>query len=147
MFATKIALQLFIGQAEKMLRLVRWSGLLGLNTVMDRPFCQSCRRNPAAVNHRRGDAVRYRSQCTACIRQGRDLPAQEPLWRRRGYERRRQCDLCGFRSQYASQIQVVHCDGDLNNCELANLRSVCLNCLEVVRRRRSVWRPGAIVAD
>lgn len=55
--------------------------------------------------------------------------------------------MCGFKSKYSSQITVFHIDGNLNNCELVNLRSVCLNCVEDVKRRLFTWRPGDLEAD
>jgi hypothetical protein len=35
----------------------------------------------------------------------------------------------------------------LNNSELINLRSICLNCIEVVKRRNTIWRIGEIEVD
>ena len=65
-----------------------------------------------------------------------------PKWQSKGYQKKPSCDLCGFKSQYTTQILVYHIDGDLNNCELYNLRSICLNCVEVVRRNKITWKTG-----
>ena len=68
-------------------------------------------------------------------------------WQTKGYNKKATCDLCGFKSKYKSQITVYHIDGNLNNCELINLRSICLNCVEVVKHKLFTWRPGDLEVD
>lgn len=70
-----------------------------------------------------------------------------PKWQLGGYKKKAVCDLCGFKSRYASQIVVYHRDGDLANCELINLRSVCLNCVEAIKRQQPLWRQGDLEPD
>lgn len=55
--------------------------------------------------------------------------------------------MCGFKRQYESQLIVFHIDGNLNNTELINLRTVCLNCIEIVKRRESNWKRGDLEVD
>jgi hypothetical protein len=38
-------------------------------------------------------------------------------------------------------------NGNLNDSAMLNLRSVCLNCVEVVKRKYFTWRPGDLEAD
>jgi hypothetical protein len=47
----------------------------------------------------------------------------------------------------ASQITVFHIDGKLENVELTNLRSICLNCVEVVKKKEVNWRRGDLEVD
>jgi hypothetical protein len=42
---------------------------------------------------------------------------------------------------------VYHIDGNLNNNDLFNLRSICLCCVELVKRRHLTWRPGDLQVD
>ena len=112
-----------------------------------RPTCKACNQRPVAVNYRREDAVYYRKTCDNCIRRGRQEKAPVARWQSAGYKKKTACDRCGFRSRYASQLLVYHVDGRLTNTELSNLRTVCLNCVEEVRRLDVPWRPGDLQAD
>jgi hypothetical protein len=42
---------------------------------------------------------------------------------------------------------VFHIDGDLNNVDLRNLKTVCLNCAVEVTRLDLTWRPGDVEPD
>ena len=112
-----------------------------------RPTCKACNQRPVAVNYRREDAVYYRKTCDNCIRRGRREKAPVARWQSAGYKKKTACDRCGFRSRYASQLLVYHVDGRLTNTELSNLRTVCLNCVEEVKRQAVPWRPGDLQAD
>jgi hypothetical protein len=72
---------------------------------------------------------------------------QKPRWELDGYKKKAVCDICGFRSAYSSQMTVWHLNGNLNDSAMLNLRSVCLNCVEVVKRKYFTWRPGDLEAD
>ena len=112
-----------------------------------RPTCKACNQRPVAVNYRREETVYYRKICDNCIRRGRKEKAPIARWQSAGYKKKTVCDRCGFRSRYASQLLVYHVDGRLTNTELSNLRTVCLNCVEEVRRLAVPWRPGDLQAD
>ena len=49
--------------------------------------------------------------------------------------------------QSALQLMVYHADGDLNNCELRNLKTVCLNCAAVLTRQEPLWKRGDLEPD
>ena len=52
------------------------------------------------------------------------MKPQKPRWETAGYKKKPTCDRCGFRAkQSALQLMVYHADGDLNNCELRNLKT------------------------
>ena len=112
-----------------------------------RPTCKACNQRPVAINYRREETVYYRKTCDNCIRRGRQEKVPVARWQSAGYKKKTVCDRCGFRSRYASQLLVYHVDGRLTNTELSNLRTVCLNCVEEVKRQAVPWRPGDLQAD
>ena len=112
-----------------------------------RPVCPACNQRPRAINQHRGDKTYYRSRCEACIRKNKRLPKQEPRWETAGYKKKTVCDRCGFRSKFAAQLLVFHTDGNLNNTDIRNLRTICLNCVVEVKKTDAVWRPGDLSPD
>jgi hypothetical protein len=114
---------------------------------MNRPLCSVCNKNYAAANYWRNGIRHYRSRCESCIRIGKQLLPQRPKWQQDGYRKKMKCDVCGFVAKITAQTQVWHIDGNLNNSELVNLRTVCLNCVEVVKRKNFTWRRGGLEVD
>ena len=114
---------------------------------MTRPICKTCNKNPCAVNYNRNGVTHYRSICDECGRKKAKLKPRKPLWQKGRYKKKAKCDLCGFISTYPSQITVFHIDGNLENIELINLRSICLNCVEVVKRKEINWKRGDLSVD
>jgi hypothetical protein len=57
------------------------------------------------------------------------------------------CDVCGFKAHYISQTVVYHVDGNLHNSELRNLKTVCRNCVEVIKRDGLLWRSSDLSPD
>jgi hypothetical protein len=112
-----------------------------------RPICQACNQRAAAINYRRGDKIHYRSRCEVCINKNKKIKPPEPRWKSAGYKKKPACDRCGFRARYASQLLVYHFDDNLHNTNPANLRTVCLNCTEEVKRFDVPWQPGDLEAD
>ena len=112
-----------------------------------RPLCKVCQTNPRAVAYHKYERVYYRSQCNACLRKGRKLKAQTPRWKTAGYKKKPTCDRCGFKARHHSQLAVFHVDGNLNNCELINLKTVCLNCMQEITRLDLPWRRGDLEPD
>ena len=112
-----------------------------------RPFCKVCGVLPRAVAYHKYDRVYYRSMCTACQRRGRKQKAPVPRWQLDGYKKKPACDKCGFKARYPTQLFVFHLDGDLNNSNQRNLRTVCLNCGVEVKRSDVTWRRGDLEPD
>lgn len=112
-----------------------------------RPICKQCNKNFAEVNYHRNGKVYYRSICDNCGRKKKKKKPFTPLWQKSGYEKKTTCDICGFKSLFPSQITVFHIDGNLENTELYNLRSICLNCVEVIKRKEVTWRRGDLEVD
>jgi hypothetical protein len=42
---------------------------------------------------------------------------------------------------------VYHCDGNLHNTSAVNLRTICLNCVEEVKRQDVPWANGDLTPD
>ena len=113
---------------------------------MKRLMC-ACGKNQCAINYHRKGKTYYRSTCDVCGRKKNKLNPRIPGWTKSGYKKKSTCDLCGFPSLYAQQITVFHVDGQLKNVALSNLRSICLNCVEVVKHREVTWKRGDLVVD
>ena len=100
-----------------------------------------------AINYNRNGITHYRSICDECGRKKNKLKPRKPNWTKSSYKKKATCDVCGFKSSYPSQITVFHIDGDLENIQLNNLRSICLNCVEVVKKREIKWKRGDLEVD
>ena len=83
-----------------------------------RPLCK-CGVRPCAVNYKKNNRTYYRSLC----------------------------DKCGFKSQYNDVYRVYHIDGNLDNCRLSNLKTVCANCRVLLTKEGSNWKQGDLIAD
>lgn len=114
---------------------------------MKRPICVVCNRNVKAINYHRNGKTYYRSYCEDCGRKRAKKRPWKHQWEKSGYKKKATCDLCGFRSIYPSQITVFHIDGNLENTEFSNLRSVCLNCVEVIKKKDVTWKRGDLQVD
>lgn len=102
---------------------------------------------PAAVNYRRGETTHFRSLCAACIRKGKKAKPQVPNWSLNGYKKKPHCEKCGFKAKYKEQLFVYHADGNLNNAQPSNLRTICANCQYEVAREGLGWSQGDLVPD
>jgi hypothetical protein len=114
---------------------------------MNRPICQACKSRLCAINYHSDDTVHYRSRCDTCIRKSRKIKSPTPRWKSKGYIKKPKCDRCGFIARYSSQLLVYHLDGNLNNNELLNLKTICLNCSEEVKRLERPWGAGDLEPD
>lgn len=115
--------------------------------AMLRPLCSACNKNYKAINYHRDGLIHYRSVCDECGRKKKKLKPRTSLWTRGGYKKKTLCDLCGFHSLYPTQILVFHIDGNLENISISNLRSICLNCVEVVKKKNVNWKRGDLEID
>jgi hypothetical protein len=113
----------------------------------DRKICSACNQRPAAINYTRDTITHYRSRCSICISKHRKIKAPVPRWEAAGYKKKTTCDRCGFRSKYSAQLLVYHIDGNLANSNLRNLKTICRNCVEEVKRADLPWRPGDLQPD
>lgn len=112
-----------------------------------RPICPFCNQNARAINYVRNSKYYYRSCCEKCLKRKRHKKPPQSRWQLCGYQKKKQCDLCGFFARYKAQLLVYHLDGNLNNCALNNLRTICLNCTVTVNKNHSVWKRGDLESD
>lgn len=114
---------------------------------MNRPICKACNQRLCAINCYRNGTVYYRSRCDHCIKKGRRTKPPMARWQSAGYKKKPTCDRCGFRAKYSAQLLVYHVNGNLHNADLANLRTVCLNCTVELKKSEVPWRPGDLEPD
>ena len=114
---------------------------------MTRPICPACNQRPKAINCYRDDRVYYRSRCEQCVKKNKKIKPSEPRWKSAGYKKKPTCDKCGFRARYSAQLMVYHVDSNLNNTDVRNLKTVCLNCVEELKRSDLPWRRGDLEPD
>lgn len=112
-----------------------------------RPLCEVCQKNPAAINGYHNGKRYYRKKCGACIRSKRTTPSSVPRWQKAGYKKKPACDRCGFKARHTAQLTVYHVNGDLNDCGLRNLKTVCLNCIVEITKLDLPWRRGDLEPD
>jgi len=115
--------------------------------MIKRPICKKCNQNFCAINYKRNDVTHYRSICDECGRKKNKLKPHKPNWTKSNYRKKTTCDLCGFISLYQTQMLVFHIDGNLTNISLNNLRTICLNCVEVVKKKNVLWKRGDLQVD
>lgn len=112
-----------------------------------RPICPECNKDRCAVNYWRKGKPYFRKICDSCGKKKQKKKPSRPNWTRSGYKKKTVCDCCGFNAVYTTQTTVFHIDGDLENIALTNLRTICLNCVEVVKRKEVTWRRGDLTVD
>lgn len=115
--------------------------------MIKRPICVECNKNYRAINYIRNGKTYYRKICDSCGKNKSKKKNRVFLWEKAGYRKKTVCDCCGFKAVYPTQMLVFHIDGDLTNVSLTNLRSICLNCVEVVKRREVTWKRGDLLVD
>jgi hypothetical protein len=115
--------------------------------MTQRPLCPVCNDKPVAVNYIKEDVPHYRKLCDSCIRKGKKLKPLPPLWVKRGYRKKPQCDQCGFKFKFVEQSLVYHVDGNLSNCDHNNIKTVCRNCSIELSKSRLPWKPAKVVPD
>jgi hypothetical protein len=132
----------------KKVRITEPSKVKMINTgMLKRPICKECNKNYCAINYKKAGITHYRSICDACGKKKAKKKPSVPGWEKAGYKKKPHCDLCGFKSLYPSQMTVFHIDGNLTNVAFNNLRTICLNCVEVVKKKEVTWKRGDLTVD
>lgn len=109
-----------------------------------RKLCTTCKRKPVAINYIKEDRIFYRSKCDSCARGAKVL---RPKWELIGYKKSNRCDKCGYTSRFSEIFDVYHIDGDLNNCRITNLKTVCANCQRILHLLGIPWKQGDLTPD
>lgn len=82
-----------------------------------------------------------------CLKKSQHRRVPKLRWQLDGYKKKAICDLCGFRAKYSAQLQVFHCDGNLSNSSLRNLKTICQNCVIEVKKSEQHWQAGDLEPD
>jgi len=114
---------------------------------MERPKCLGCSQRLCAINYHREGVTHYRTRCDTCIKLRKKIKRPAPKWAATGYKKKATCDQCGFRAKYSAQLLVYHVDGNMNNSAIRNLKTVCQNCVEEIKRSDLPWKPGDLTPD
>lgn len=110
----------------------------------NRPLCKQCNDKPRAYAYTRNDKTYWRRLCDSCIRRKNNLKTNmSARWIKAGYKKKKKCELCGFKSQNPIQMNVYHVDGNRNNNNFLNLKTICANC----QRLKSTENLGWIIGD
>ena len=109
-----------------------------------RPLCD-CKLRPAAINYKKAGKTYYRKKCEACLRNGPKHGV--PKWKQRGYVKKDYCEKCNYKSLHPEQFNVFHIDGNLDNCSMSNLKTVCANCQRLIQKRGVRWKQGDLLPD
>ena len=113
-----------------------------------RPLCIKCRSNPRAYAYRKNNKIYWRRKCDACIRQEKNLKiGGVTSLQRSGYTKKNKCELCGFKAREQIQLDVLFIDGNKNNTNYTNLKTVCANCQRLASIKRLRWSVGDLEVD
>lgn len=111
----------------------------------ERKICPACKKRPVAINYHRNGKTYYKDRCDCCRRANkRPLP---PSWVRSGYKKKEACEKCRFRFKHPEQAFVVHLDGNQDNADWANLKTICANCNIEITHSNLPWKPSKLTPD
>lgn len=116
-------------------------------SMTTRKTCPACHQAPVAINCYKKGKVYYRDRCDKCIRAGKKAKPPIPLWVRSGYKKKTRCEKCGFVFKFPEQANVVYLDGNDENTNWSNLRTICSNCEIEVYHSNLPWKSSTIQAD
>lgn len=98
------------------------------------PICPLCNNNTCAV---KGKTVKgftkYRNHCAQC----HTIKYFKPYLK----HRKDSCEECGFVPVHECQLDVDHIDGNKNNNDVSNLKTLCANCHRLKTYLAEDWDP------
>ena len=118
---------------------------LGKYHMPIRKLCPCCKVKPVAISYRKYGRAYYRNRCDQCYRK-KKKPAP-PAWLKSGYKKKERCEKCGFKFKLHEQSKVYHIDGDVENCDWVNLKTICANCEIEILHGNLPWKPSSLVPD
>jgi len=110
-----------------------------------RPLC-ICGMRAAAVNYKKNNKIYYRKKCEVCLKSNKTAVGI-PLWKIAGYIKKSYCEKCNFKSNFSEQFNVYHIDGNLTNCKINNLKTICANCQRILYKEGVKWKQGDLLPD
>jgi len=110
-----------------------------------RKTCANCRKNPVAINYYKDGIVHYRSKCVRCTRY--KIKTSPPGWIKSGYKKKEKCERCGFKFKYTEQSRVYSLDGNVDNADWFNLKTICLLCQVEVQHSTLPWKANKLSPD
>lgn len=115
---------------------------------MKRPLCKKCQTNPRAYAYKKDNKIYWRSMCDACIRKkNKQAVGGKTRWQTSGYQKKPKCELCGFKAVVHEQLNVYHVNGNKNDCNIYNLKTICANCQRLKSTQELGWSIGDLEVD
>lgn len=113
----------------------------------NKKICPICNLYPVAINYHRNGKTHYRKICESCKKAGKKIGNPAPKWFRMGYRKKQKCEMCQFQAKYYEQLVVCHVDGNLNNVDWSNLKTICLHCEIVTKKSTLPWKSSPLNPD
>lgn len=115
---------------------------------MKRPLCKICQDRPRAYAYKKDNKIYWRSLCDHCIRKKKKLKVGGRVrWQYSGYKKKPRCELCGFKAVVSHQLDVYHVNGNKNDCNPYNLKTICANCQRLKSTQDLGWSIGDLEVD
>jgi len=95
-----------------------------------RPFCKQCKISLAKPNGRSKHGFqKWHKYCSSC--------AKAAYNSKFGYllNKKNKCEKCGFIPEDKCQLDLVYKDGDKNNKDKNNIRTLCANCNRIYQKK------------
>ena len=105
--------------------------------MLEQKLCPCCKVKLVAINYYKYGRTYYRNKCSQCYKK-KKKPAPAG-WIRAGYKKKDKCEKCNFKFKFFEQSSVFHVDGDSENNDWLNLKTVCANCAIEVVKSKSQW--------
>jgi len=113
-----------------------------------RPLCTQCKSKPRSYGYKKGTKIYWRKLCDTCNRKKKKLKVGGvTALQRSGYHKNSKCELCGFKAQDQLQLDVLFIDGNKNNVNATNLKTVCANCQRLASVKHLRWKVGDLEVD
>ena len=95
-----------------------------------RGVCVKCKDRPQTSKGTKEGITLYRAICWKCHADNNGRPNGSKQRKRLKYTKFKKdtCEDCGFVPQHTCQLDVDHVDGNHDNNEPTNLRTLCANC-------------------
>jgi hypothetical protein len=97
-----------------------------------RPLCKYCGVSPA--KSRGKSKLGYKIWHTMCSSCSRKLYNDDY---KHLNNKKNICEECNFKAIDACQLDLIYIDGDINNKDISNLKTLCANCSRLLSKNKS----------